>query len=344
MELSTDTAFWLFVTLGVIILLGIHSVSRSIGTLVTSKDFQDRLAQKREKEGTAKVVALLLMLGTASESMASFITDAGESFMSVGAQEVWTIAIIDAILLIILVYLRSQFNGFVKLAYPEVVAARKKATAKKTRSVLTDRVAIEEEHTILMDHDYDGIQELDNNLPPWWKYGFYLTIVVAVVYLANYHVLQTGDLQIAEYKKDMVEAEIAVQEYLAAAAMNVDETSVVELTEAADLNAGKALFNQYCKVCHLEDGGGLVGPNLTDDHWIYGPDIKTIFKTVKYGANNGMKSWQDELNPVQMQQVSSYIRTLHGTTPANPKEPQGTIMPFDPEVEEAVADSLVAEQ
>ena len=204
MELSTDTAFWLFVFIGILILLGIHAVSKGISTLVTSKGFQERLEQKRKRDAAMKMIGLLLMFGVTSSAMAGTgITHAGEALLNVGSQQVWMVAIIDAILLLILLYLRSQFNGFMRLAFPELIKQRKAAKAKKARSILTDRATIEEEQSILMDHDYDGIQELDNNLPPWWKYGFYLTIVFAVIYLFNFHVFEIGDLQIAEYHKEL---------------------------------------------------------------------------------------------------------------------------------------------
>ncbi len=56
---------------------------------------------------------------------------------------------------------------------------------------------------LLLDHDYDGIRELDNNLPRWWVWLFYLSIVFAVIYMLYYHVLRIGNLQAAEYEKEM---------------------------------------------------------------------------------------------------------------------------------------------
>jgi cytochrome c oxidase cbb3-type subunit 3 len=188
--------------------------------------------------------------------------------------------------------------------------------------ILNDTVPIEEEESIMTDHEYDGIRELDNNLPPWWKWGFYISIVFAFVYMINYHLLGTP-LQVEEYTQSIEKGEQEVQAYLASQSMNVDETSVVQLLDAVDLKSGKGIFIQYCVVCHKEDGGGSVGPNLTDVYWIHGGDIKDLFKTIKYGANNGMKSWKDELNPVQMQEVASYILTMGGTNPPDAKAPEG---------------------
>ena len=153
--------------------------------------------------------------------------------------------------------------------------------------------------------------------------GFYLTIVVGIFYLVNYHVLKLSPLQAEEYELSILEADAEVAAYLKDQALNVDENTVTFLEGDSDIKAGHSIFSQYCIACHLEGGAGVVGPNLTDDYWVYGDDIKDIFKTIKYGANNGMKSWKDELNPVQIQQVSSYIQTLRGTNPPNPKAPEG---------------------
>ncbi|MCX6289120.1 MAG: c-type cytochrome [Bacteroidetes bacterium] len=176
-----------------------------------------------------------------------------------------------------------------------------------------------------LDHDYDGIKELDNALPPWWKYGFYITIVVAVFYLLKFEVWHTGMNPTEEYNTEMTTAKIETEAYLASAKENVDENSVTEL-DVAGIAAGKAIFAKTCVPCHLAEGQGLVGPNLTDEYWIHGGGIKDIFKTIKYGyPDKGMQSWQSTYSPVQMQQLASYIRSLKGTNPPNPKAPQGDL-------------------
>ena len=208
----------------------------------------------------------------------------------------------------------------------ETTTKATKITESKIMMSLTDAVAIEEEDSIMLDHDYDGIKELDNNLPPWWKYGFYLTIVTGVIYLLHFHVFKTGDLQGKEYDNAIAQAKIEVDEFMKTSANNVDENTVKVLTEASDITAGKDLFIANCVACHGKGGEGTVGPNLTDEYWIHGGSIKDLFKTLKYGwVEKGMKSWKDDLSPIQMAQVSSYIRTLKGTNPPNPKAPQGDL-------------------
>src|SRR5690606_25602191 len=146
------------------------------------------------------------------------------------------------------------------------------------------------EQTIMLDHDYDGIRELDNVLPPWWKYGFYVTILVAVIYMVVYHVTDSLPLQKAEYEASLKKAEADVAEYMKNASSNVDETSVKMLTDATDLEAGKEIHSMSCVACHGRFGEGGVGPNLTDDYWMHKGGIADIFKSIKYGwPDKGMK-------------------------------------------------------
>lgn len=189
---------------------------------------------------------------------------------------------------------------------------------------LTDATPIEEEDKVTTDHAYDGIRELDNNLPPWWLAGFYISIVFAVVYLLRYHVFESAPLQEEEFKMEMAAAEVAKEEYLKTAANLIDESTVELVTEESRLLAGQGIFDKNCAVCHAKDGGGGVGPNLTDNYWIHGNSIADVFSTVKYGVPaKGMIPWQDQLSPAEIQEVSSYVLSLVGTTPADPKEPQG---------------------
>jgi cytochrome c oxidase cbb3-type subunit III len=222
-----------------------------------------------------------------------------------------------------------------------VAAAPKKVTVwTKLNNWMNDAVPVEKEADVLLDHDYDGIKELDNNLPPWWKYGFYMTIVFAFVYILHYHVVGSGNVQLDEYNEQLADAELLKQERLKNSAANVDENSITVLTADAALASGKKIYTEKCVVCHGASGEGNVGPNLTDNYWIHGGDIKDVFKIVKYGfPTKGMLAWQGQLTPVQMQEVASYIKSLKGTNPANPKAPQGDL--FE-EVPAAVIDSAQA--
>lgn len=197
---------------------------------------------------------------------------------------------------------------------------------------LTKAKPIEKEADIMLDHDYDGIKELDNSLPPWWVWGFYITIIYSVIYLLHFHVLGTGLSSAEELERELALAEKQKEEYLKTAANLIDENNVQYLTAEANLAAGRKIFEQNCASCHAQDGGGLVGPNLTDNYFIHGGSIQDIFKVIKYGVlEKGMISWKDMLSPAQMQDVASYVKSLVGTTPANPKEPQGQLYIEDEE-------------
>lgn len=200
---------------------------------------------------------------------------------------------------------------------------------------ITDATPVEEEEKVATDHNYDGIRELDNNLPPWWLAGFYISIIFAVVYLLRYHVFQSAPLQLEEYKMEMAQAKEEKEEYQKTAANLVDESNVTMVEEESRLQKGKQIFLDKCAVCHQKDGGGQVGPNLTDDYWIHGSKISDVFETVKYGVpEKGMVPWEDKLSPADMQNVASYVLTLWGTEPSDPKEPQGELVERDAQKEQ----------
>jgi len=197
---------------------------------------------------------------------------------------------------------------------------------KKMMKLLTKAEPIEEEENLLLDHDYDGIKELDNNLPPWWVYLFYGCIVFAVVYLVRFEIMD-GDNQEMELKKELAQAKIDVAEYMKTAPDLMDEKTVVLLTEPADLAEGKGIFTTNCAACHRADAGGQIGPNLTDDKWILGGGIKNLFHTVTNGGRDGkgMIAWKGTLKPKEIQKVASYILSLQGSNPKDPKAPEGEV-------------------
>ena len=195
---------------------------------------------------------------------------------------------------------------------------------------------MEEEVEIILDHNYDGIRELDNNLPPWWVYLFYASIVFAVVYLARFHVFNDYT-QDEEYEQEVATAQLEIEEYKKTAKGLVDANTVELLTDASDLNAGKTIFESNCVACHMADGGGGIGPNLTDQNWILGGGIKNVFHTISEGGRDGkgMIAWKQNLKPVEIAQVASYVLTFEGTTAANPKAAEGDIW-VDPNAAEPV--------
>ena len=199
----------------------------------------------------------------------------------------------------------------------------KKAKAEVWNKLLSLR-PLSEEKELLIAHDYDGIQELDNPIPAWFMWLFYGTIIFGVGYLLNYHVFHTGQLQYQEYKTEMAQADIAKKIYLSKAANKVDENTVKLVHDPVVIAAGQAIFQQNCVACHGPNAAGNVGPNLTDDYWLHGNKISDLFKTVKYGVlTKGMPTWEKVLSPKQISDVVNYIKSIHGTNPPNPKAPQG---------------------
>jgi cytochrome c oxidase cbb3-type subunit 3 len=195
---------------------------------------------------------------------------------------------------------------------------------ERLQKMMTRSKPVEEEHEIVLDHNYDGIRELDNKLPPWWLYGFYLTILFAAVYLVRFHVFDDYT-QKEEYEQEVAEAKTAIEEYKKNNKDLIDIESVQFVTNEEDLSAGKQIYTTNCVACHKADGGGGIGPNLTDKHWILGGGIKNVYKTISKGGRSGkgMVAWENQLSAEEMQQVASYVLTLQGKEPADPKDPQG---------------------
>lgn len=196
-------------------------------------------------------------------------------------------------------------------------SAERKKKVKVTSAVLTGN--------IIQEHEYDGIQELDNPAPAWFQALFYITIVFAIVYMVQFHLIGKSNSSADEYLQEMMIASQQRDELLKSGGL-INETNVEVLTDAADISKGKEIFTVNCVSCHNADGGGGVGPNLTDEYWIHGGGIKNVYGVIKNGVTaKGMIAWQTQLNPKQMNQVASYVLTLQGSKPASPKAPEGNI-------------------
>lgn len=291
--------------------------------------------EEKEKSTTKKVITLLV-LGSMSftAQAAGVITPTSPSFI-LSNQLFWILISLILLLAIVIAILFKSLNTLIRIQRGESFEEATERVDLLKSLNLTDNTPIEMEVDIMLDHDYDGIRELDNNLPPWWKYMFYATIVFAFVYLFRYHISGDGQLQTAEYLAE-VEAAMAEKETLMAnATESITEDNVIYLIDAAAIEKGAAIFKGNCATCHGQLGEGGAGPNLTDEYWIHGGGIKNVFKTIKYGVPaKGMIAWQSQFSPSQMQKVSSYVLSLQGTNPPNAKSPQG---PKYIEVEQEVA-------
>ncbi len=202
----------------------------------------------------------------------------------------------------------------------------------------------------LLEHEYDGIGELDNFLPPWWTWLFIITIVWSVGYVLHYHVLGTGDLQEVEYYKEVnpewSEADLKMvgpsyryeSPYKGAGADQAVATSegageviselvaLSVLTDSESIDQGKSIFTTNCVACHGASGEGLIGPNFCDSNWIHGGAIEDLVRIINVGVPaKGMIPWDRTLTPKQILQVASYILTFEGTNPPNQKAPEGEL-------------------
>lgn len=216
---------------------------------------------------------------------------------------------------------------------PEVLEKANLTASGSLWSTISEKawklVPKDKEQDIDLGHEYDGIRELDNSLPPWWLWLFYGTILWSAIYLWYYHISDRGPDQQQEYVAAMELGEAEKAKFLATQANSVDEKTVTLLTDAAAIAEGKEIYTANCMVCHGANGEGLVGPNFTDKYWIHGGRINDLFKTIKYGVpEKGMISWQSQLRPAAMQKVASYILSMQGTNPPNQKAPQGDL--YDP--------------
>lgn len=191
-------------------------------------------------------------------------------------------------------------------------------------SKLTRSKSVEQEADVMLDHDYDGIRELDNVLPPWWVNLFYATIIFAFVYLVRFHVM--GDYtQAQEFDIEVELATIEIAKNATAAPDDMSIDKVTLLTDAESIAKGKEIYTNTCIACHKVDGGGSVGPNLTDEFWINGGGIKNVFKVISEGSSNNpsMVAWKNTLKPKDIQKISSYVLSLQGSKPAGGKEAEG---------------------
>jgi cytochrome c oxidase cbb3-type subunit 3 len=245
------------------------------------------------------------------------------------------VIIIAILLAIVGIYLISVLKMFTVQSQKEKARRLGKTYVQqaswwsKVSQKLNASVPVAEEKNIELDHNYDGIKELNNHLPPWWKWLFYGTIAWSVVYIVLFHLSESLPLSLQEYQNEVAQAE-EQQRILKASQpeTQIDESSLVFSNDAAMIEKGKSIFmNNNCGSCHRNDGGGnTIGPNLTDEYWIHGGDVKNVFATIKDGAvEKGMPAWGKSMKPEDVRDVTFFVMSLKGTNPDNAKVPQGEL-------------------
>ena len=317
-ELSNPVAI---VLLTVVIGLFIAIVILGNAVIASMDIYRERM------KNAAKTTLTVLILLIASQVMAQKTTISGlsqTSFYMLVTVIALEISIIISLLFTLRILIGIERKKRVKKIKPVVPGKPVVSWMDKLND--TKSVDADSEADVDMGHDFDGIHELNNPTPPWWRYGFYCSIVFAVIYMWRFQIVHSAPDQLEELAIAEKAAGEEKAEYLKNAANNIDEKTVVLLTDAADLAAAQKLFVASCAPCHGPEGQGVVGPNLTDDYWLHGGKVNEIFSTIKYGvADKGMKAWKDDFSPKQLAQLSSYIKSIHGSNPPNPKEKQGTL-------------------
>jgi cytochrome c oxidase cbb3-type subunit III len=302
--------------------------------------YRDKMRKERSSGPVVKTIALLLATSSLSiksfaQDVASKTAEASSELAANATTLIGGISSTDFYALVTIIGFELLFIAiFVSMIYRMVRILRDIPERQPLMSRLFKRnlldyfnksVSVEKEESIVLDHDYDGIRELDNSLPPWWKWGFVMTIVFAFTYMWYFHV-NDGPNQIDEYNFAVVKAEEEKAAYLAKAGNAIDENTVKLITEAAELADAGVLFKNTCAACHREDGGGNVGPNLTDAYWLHGGSLKDVFKSVKYGwKDKGMPEWQHNMSAKQIAVLTSYIMNMKGKKVDGGKAPQGDL-------------------
>lgn len=295
-----------------------------------------------------RVILFLLGLSAAvsSQAQTSTATSVWDDPMTKFYLVVSFIFVVSLLVLLALIYLLRVINILAENAARERAEKSGKVYEpapsffKSFWDTINGFVPKEKEATLVMDHNYDGIKELDNHLPPWWKWLFYVTIVWGVVYLFAYHIFNSLPLSTTEYNNEVAYANEQMQKMKTAnPGPKIDEATVEATADTKMLENGKSTFLNTCSSCHRKDGGGDIGPNLTDEYWKHGGDIKNIFKVVTNGVpGTNMVAWGSVMSPEAIRNVASYVLTLQGTKPVNPKKPEGDL--YKPEAKPVKVDTV----
>lgn len=281
----------------------------------------------------SKVIKAIFFIGFLSIGSAAFAQEAPAeivagptSIAGISPFAFWIIIIVIGIELAAILFMLFMVNQFRNELIPGAEENSWSAYWKKMdKKLFTKAVPVEREEDVMLEHEYDGIRELDNSLPPWWKYGFYITIFVSIGYLLYFHVLGIGKDPIQEYQYEMDMAAAQLLKFQENDPGKIDEKNLV-MADAAGIANGSKIYNTACWPCHGKALEGGAGPNLTDDYWIHKGSLTDIYLSIKHGyPDKGMQAWEKNYSPKEILQMASYIKSMHGTNPPGAKEPQGEL-------------------
>ncbi len=322
---SLMTIDWILIGFSLMLLLIIVILSNTLHLSMIAHE-----ANEKEKKASSlsALKTLLIIVG-----LTAFITTDASAANS-GLPEwlsgiritMYILIIIELITILVIINWIKYFTGIEEYKRNQKILNKgKEWSFSKLWIALNKLRPIEEEGDLDTGHSYDGIRELDNATPPWFTYSFIASIIIAGIYMYTYHIAYSAPNQLEEYNIEVTEARLAQKAYLSGQGEMVDESNVTML-DASAIAIGKSIYAANCVACHGSDGQGGVGPNLTDDYWLHGGNIKDIFKTLKYGVvEKGMKAWKEDFSANQIAQLSSYIKSIHGTNPPGPKAQQGDL-------------------
>lgn len=323
----------LLATLMIIISLVLAFVVYGMGQVLLT--FIRQVMDKRKADGTILAGIFLVgfsLIGTLASAQEVVLAEPVKALPNYGGMDAtgfWVLVSVIAIEVISILVLMFFINRMQQELVPAKI--KKPSMALQTwwaninNRFFTKAVPLEKEQDILLDHDYDGIRELDNSLPPWWKYGFIITVIFSVGYMLHFHVLGSGNNPTQEYEAEMLSAAKQQEAYEAKNKDRVDENNIV-MGDAVGIAAGNEIFQTACYACHGKAGEGGAGPNLTDEYWLHKGSLNEIYSSIKTGfPDKGMQAWDKQFSPKQIQNIASFIITLRGTKPANGKIPQGEV-------------------
>lgn len=298
--------------------------------------------QALEKSKASKMMAILFVAGFSLLSLTAGAQDAAAgaadavatktNYGSLDGSGFWLFTSVILIEVVTIFFLLFSIRRIQAELLPQTAAKPrmlKEWWDRLDKKFFTKAVAVEREADVMLDHDYDGIKELDNALPPWWKWGFIFTVVVGIIYLINFHVTGYGQNPTQEYEEEMAKATAAKEAYEAKMVDKVDEKAL-KMPDAGGIAKGKEIFESVCWTCHGKLGEGGIGPNLTDDYWIHKGSLTDVYLSIKHGyPDKGMQAWEKNYSPKEINDLAGYIKSLKGTNPPNGKAAQGDLFTED---------------